>query len=123
VVPDFAQPSGSLPLRTSRPTPTTVVLHVAGEVDILTTPALDGELTRQLGTIRGNLVVDLTEVSFFASSGLAVLMRAAHTAEEHGVRLVLVAASRTVLRPLEVTRTASQFVIFESLDEALAHCG
>jgi len=49
-----------------------------------------------------------------------VLIRAADTASTRGVRLLLVAANRAVLRPLEVTRTVELFSIHDSVHAALA---
>lgn len=107
-------------MHVSTPFPGGLVLHVSGEVDTLTAPELDVELDRHLGDGASCLVIDLTGVSFLASSGLAVLVKAAHTAEQRGTRLALVTASRAVVRPLEVTRTAELFTIHESLSAAEA---
>src|SRR5918994_436794 len=74
----------------SRPRPDTVVLAVRGEIDTLTAPAFTAA-TEELLTAQGEvLVMDLAEVRFLASSGLAVLISAAHRAEERGIRLRLV---------------------------------
>jgi anti-sigma B factor antagonist len=102
----------------SRPHPDTVVLAVRGEIDTLTAPAFT-EATEELLTTPGAvLVMDLTEVRFLASSGLAVLISAAHRAEERGVRLRLVAANRAVRRPLEITGTAVLFDLHPDLRSA-----
>jgi anti-sigma B factor antagonist len=61
----------------------------------------------------------LSDVPFFGSSALAVLIRAADVAGKRGVRLLLVAVNRAVLRPLEVTRTAELFSIHGSVEAAL----
>jgi anti-sigma B factor antagonist len=119
-VPEATQPD-ELSLTSSSPADGCVVLTVAGEVDLLTTPALDAEIGKQLigGSLR-TLVLDLNGVVFFGSSGLAALIRAASVAQEHGVRLLLVAAGRAVLRPLEVTTTANLFDVHATVDAALA---
>jgi anti-sigma B factor antagonist len=93
----------------SRPRPDTAVLTVRGEIDTLTAAAFTAA-TEELLTAPGDvLVMDLTEVRFLASSGLAVLIAAAHRAEERGIRLRLVVTSRAVRRPLEITGTATLF--------------
>lgn len=122
-MPDPTQPVGELPIKVSQLLAHTTAIHVGGEVDLLTTPALDSEITSRLSAPdTRTLVLDLSKVSFFGSSGLAALVRANQTAQERGVRLLLVATSRVVLRPLEVTNTADQFTIHETLDAALADC-
>lgn len=110
-----------LRLTSSRPTTACAVLHVEGEVDLLTTPSLDTEVTKQLtNNPPADVVVDLSAVTFFGSSGLALLIRAAQTAAANNVRLSLVASNRAVLRPLEVTTTKQFFTVYPTLEAALA---
>jgi anti-sigma B factor antagonist len=112
--------SGHLATRVSTPAAGRVVVHVSGEVDTLTAPELDAAVERQLDGQVTNLVLDLTGVNFLASSGLAVLIKAAHVAQERGMALSLVSANRAVVRPLEVTKTAGMFTIHDSLVAAEA---
>ena len=104
----------------SRPRPGAVVLTATGEVDTLTAPRLDAALAELLGTPEQVLVVDLTGITFLASSGLAVLIRAAHRASSSDRRLRLVTRGRPVLRPLRITGTDSLFDLHTDLDGALA---
>src|SRR5437016_4644766 len=93
----------------TRPNPGTAVLTVRGEIDTLTAPAFTAATDELLAASEEVLVMDLTEVRFLASSGLAVLITAAHRAEDRGMRLRLVISSRAVRRPLEITGTAALF--------------
>ena len=93
----------------TRPRPGAVVLEVHGEVDTLTASAFEGAVDELVAGTESTLVIDLTGVRFLASSGLAVLIRAAHRAEERGVRLRLVTSNRAVRRPLEITGTDQLF--------------
>jgi anti-anti-sigma factor len=95
------------------------VLHVSGDLDMLTAPSLDGELMKLLADSPRTLVLDLSDVPFFGSSALAVLIRALEVAGGRGVSLRLVAVNRAVLRPLEVTQTAELFSIHGSVEGAL----
>jgi anti-sigma B factor antagonist len=113
-----------LPLDTvlSRPRPGTVLLSVEGEVDALTAPALETGLDDALEAARGEVagvVVDLSGVTFLASSGLAVLIGAAHRAEAQGGRLHLVAATRAITRPLQVTGADTLFDTHADVGSAL----
>lgn len=102
----------------SRPHPDTVLLAVRGEIDTLTAAAFSAA-AQQLVTAQGDvLVMDLTEVRFLASSGLAVLISAARRAEQRGLRLQLVVTSRAVRRPLEITGTAALFDLHSDLESA-----
>lgn len=102
----------------SRPYPDTVVLTVRGEIDTLTAPAFTAATEELLSAAGQVLVMDLTEVRFLASSGLAVLITAAHRAEDRGTRLRLVVTSRAVRRPLEITGTAVLFDLHPEVESA-----
>ena len=102
----------------TRPTADCVVLQVGGEIDMLSSGTLDVALGKELEATPGDLMIDLAEVTFLASSGLAVLIRAAGEAEERGIRLTLIAQHRAVLRPLQVTRTSDRFHIEPTLGAA-----
>jgi anti-sigma B factor antagonist len=96
------------------------VLAVQGEIDTLTAPAFAAATTELVNGPDAVLVIDLTDVRFLASSGLAVLITAANRAEESGARLRLVAATRAVRRPLEITGTDQLFDLHPDLDSATA---
>lgn len=118
-MPEQNQPDGELVLEVSRPQEGVVVLQVGGDLDLLTAPGLDAELAKLIADGPEAIVLNLTGVPFFGSSALAVLIRAADTAATRGVRLMLIATNRAVLRPLEVTKTADLFSIHDSVDSAL----
>lgn len=75
------------------------VLVVVGEVDTFTAPLLDHNLVEALAEGPNLVVVDLSEVEFFGSAGLAVLLNAQ---KRFGTALQVV-ARRTVLRPIQLT--------------------
>jgi anti-sigma B factor antagonist len=102
----------------SRPGPGTVALTVRGEIDTLTAPAFTAATEELLSGPGDVLVMDLSDVRFLASSGLAVLISAAHRAEERGLRLRLVVTSRAVRRPLEITGTAELFELHPDAESA-----
>lgn len=95
---------------------TAVVLRVAGELDMLTTPKLTESITRELLAYPAVLVIDLTDVTFLASSAMAAIV-AAHE-EARAVRVV--ATSRETVRPLEVAGLTSYLAVYDTLDDALA---
>ena len=116
--PVSSDPAEFLDTEISRPRPGTAVLRVRGEIDTLTAHAFAAAAKELVTSLDERLVVDMTGVTFLASSGLAVLIQTAHRAEDRGIRLRLVAATRAVLRPLEVTATDRLFELCEDLDAA-----
>ncbi len=75
----------------------------AGEVDSSSAPLLRAELDALLDRGVIEITVDLDGVSFLDSAGLCVLAGAHRRAAENGVRLRVLASSRAVIRPLQIT--------------------
>lgn len=99
------------------PEPGVALLTVAGEIDTLTAPLLAAALDRLLACEDRVLAADLSGVTFLASSGLAVLIQAAHRA---GSTLRLIVPGRAVRRPLEITGTDQLFDLHAGRATALA---
>jgi len=78
------------------------VLHVAGEVDIATSPHLLAEAARLAGA-GGDVRLDLTDVTFIDSSALGILVRIHNDLRRRGDRLQLVAVSERVEQVLRLT--------------------
>ena len=99
----------------------TTLIHVKGEVDM----AAEGLLRRHLSEVvdeePATIVLDLTGVTFFASAGLHVLVDVGHGAAARGVTLLVVADSRIVLRPMQITGVDQLVTVLGSVDQALAH--
>ena len=96
-----------------------VVVAVAGEVDLLTADQLRGSLMTVVERYPV-VVVDLAEVQFLSSTGLAALTLAHRVAVASGNQLRLVATDRVTLRPLEITGMTAQIAVFGSTADAMA---
>ncbi len=94
------------------------VMHVVGEIDTLTAPILRSRLDEQLAEVP-LLVLDMSEVTFLGSAGLAVLVAANDEAERHQHRFRLVPGSRIVVRALEATGLLGLFDIADGVPQAL----
>lgn len=81
-----------------------VIVHVVGEIDIFTEPALTRRLDAQLQPARHltSLVVDLSSVAFIGVRGFAALLAAATNAHHRDVAFSLVGCGPGVLRLLAV---------------------
>ncbi len=82
---------------------TGVVLTVSGEVDSSTAPSLRAVVDSAFADGARSLTVDLDGVTFLDSAGLCVLAGAHRRAAEDGVVLRVVASTRAVIRPLQIT--------------------
>ncbi|HJP72679.1 MAG TPA: STAS domain-containing protein [Pseudonocardiaceae bacterium] len=106
------------PTVTVQQLPGTIVLKVAGEVDMVTAPALENAVRKALTESPDTLVIDLSAAEFFSSAGIAVLVLAHRNGA--GVSLRIVARDRIVLRPLELTGLTDDLAIYPDLEAALA---
>lgn len=96
-----------------------VVLTVTGALDILSAPTFRQALLDTLATAPKNVVVDLSDLDFLASAGLAALVeghRAAGAATGFGV----VAVGSATRRPLDLTGLTEVIAVFDTLDEAVS---
>ncbi len=74
---------------------------VLGELDIATTPELTAAL-RSLEPGYETLVVDLSRCTFFASSGISILLEQSRRAKEEGFELVVIKAPPEVQRMFDL---------------------
>lgn len=81
--------------------------RVVGEVDLLTSVTLNRELEIVLEGQPDWLRLDLREVVFMDTSGVAVLIKARRRALEAGCRFSVKSASPAIQRLLEITGLAS----------------
>jgi anti-sigma B factor antagonist len=86
-----------------------VVVHVAGEVDMLTGPSLQNHLDKALATRPTRLIVDLSGVSFMGATGLAVLIKTQRATTHQGATLQLRGVSRAAARVLQITEFIDLF--------------
>ncbi|HEY3673831.1 MAG TPA: STAS domain-containing protein [Acidimicrobiia bacterium] len=74
------------------------VLHVKGEIDLVTAPQLRASLLE----LAGNVVVDLTDVAFLDSTGIGVLVVARNRFMVDGGGLTLRRPNDVITRTLEI---------------------
>lgn len=79
-----------------------LVLHVMGEVDVSCADVLRSALADAMKEAVSEVVVDLSEVPYIDSTGIGVLVGAAHTAAEAGKQLVCEKPQRNVERVLSL---------------------
>jgi anti-sigma B factor antagonist len=80
-----------------------VRLTAAGEIDSSSAPVLAGRLDEVFDGALDHLVLDLCGVAFLDSAGLSVLATAHRRATERQISLRVLAATRAVVRPLQIT--------------------
>ena len=108
---DSALDEDALTLTTRTGRDGAVTVSVAGEVDTFTAPTLRSALDGELEWQPPKLVLDLRGIRFLGSGGLAVLVQTQVSADARGIALRLIATTRPVIRPLEVTGLLDLFTV------------
>jgi anti-sigma B factor antagonist len=80
-----------------------VRLTATGEIDSTSAPVLRDRLEALLDAGVDEITVDLADVTFLDSAGLCVLAAAYRRATAEQRRLRVLASSRAVIRPLQIT--------------------
>lgn len=100
-----------------------VVLSAHGEVDGTNAPVLHEGLTAAFAAAAARtvpVVVDLTDVPFFASSGMALLVEHHKLGARRATPLRVVAPARSPLRALRAARLDQVLDLYPDLPAALA---
>ncbi len=87
---------------TSTASATTVA--TAGDLDLTSTARFQERLADEIHLRPAALILDLTDVTFISSHGLAILLEAVTTAHSHGITCAIIASHHAVLRPIKALR-------------------
>ncbi|GLY50421.1 hypothetical protein Lesp01_40770 [Lentzea sp. NBRC 102530] len=98
-----------------------MVVRAVGEIDQDTVPALSDELQVAIAvaTPPFPVVVDLSGVTYFGSSGLNELVRQQRRARSAGVPLRIASAHRAVLRPIAMSGLDQVLDLYPDVELAL----
>ncbi len=97
----------------------TKVLPLKGEVDLHVSPTVTASLNEMIDKKPQRLVVDLSEVSYIDSAGLAALIEAMQKVEGYGGKFMLAGLQETLRSIFEISRLDQVFQIFPDTDAAL----
>lgn len=113
---------GRFVLSVSHPRPDTVVVHVAGALDLATVPAVRETVISHLDSPQ--LVLDLGRVRFFSGSAAQLLLDLRDDAAGRGCVLHLIEpADRHVRHVLDLTGLAARTLLHATVEDALQHVG
>ena len=96
------------------------VVPLKGEIDLHVSPTVTTALNEVIDKKPERLVVDLSEVSYIDSAGLAALIQAMQKMEGYGGKFMLSGLQETVRSIFEISRLDQVFQIFPDADSALA---
>jgi anti-sigma B factor antagonist len=96
------------------------VLPLKGEIDLHVSPSVTASLNAMIEKKPRRLVVDLSEVTYIDSAGLAALIEAMQKVEGYGGRFLLAGLQETVRSIFEISRLDQVFQIFPDVRAAAA---
>jgi anti-sigma B factor antagonist len=98
------------------------IVALAGELDLSTSPRLEGRLLEELHQYE-SVVVDLTRLTFIDSTGIGLLIKAHQTADGCAKLHTVVSEGSQVERVFELAGLGSCLPIFLDRDQAVAALG
>jgi anti-anti-sigma factor len=101
LAPEACSQLGRLRLRTGREGRTQVV-RLIGELDLATVRGLERELRRVERAAPAVIAIDLSELTFIASAGIAAILEASQRSSERGYRLIVVRGNPAVHRAFDI---------------------
>ena len=96
------------------------VLPLKGEIDLHVSPVVTASLNAMIEKKPERVVIDLADVPYIDSAGLAALIQAMQKVEAYGGRFSLAGLQETVRSIFEISRLDQVFRIFPDTDSALA---
>ncbi len=90
------------------------LVGLSGRLDQTVTPKVETALLKELEEGNGQLIVDMTEVSYVNSGGLRCLLTAWRKANEHEGRIVLCSLTDRVKDVFEIVGFDKVFEIYET---------
>jgi len=95
-----------------------IIVCPMGEIDLGRSPSLRQQLTQAMSESYDRLVIDLSEVPYMDSSGVATLVEAMQQSRRSGSKLVLCGLQDKVRSIFEIARLDTVFTIVDNCDEA-----
>lgn len=96
------------------------VVKLSGEVDLSNSPGARKVILACLKKMK-HVMVDLSDVSYIDSSGVASLVEGFQNARSNNLEFGLIGVSDAAMSVLRLARLDQVFTIFNSLDDRLGH--
>jgi anti-sigma B factor antagonist len=97
-----------------------MVLRFHGDLDSMGTHTVETQFDAALDGVRGDVVVDMADVGFISSAGMAMLLVRGKQLRQRGGSLLLAGASPRVLEVLSLAGFHELFNIYPTVDKAIA---
>jgi anti-sigma B factor antagonist len=96
------------------------VIPLEGEIDLHVSPRITSTLNAAVKGKPRDLIIDMSNVSYIDSSGLAALIEAMQKVEKYGGKFALAALQQNVKPIFEIARLDQVFRIYPDVDSAVS---
>jgi anti-sigma B factor antagonist len=97
------------------------ILDVSGDIDFANSPEVRQSVLREIRESRSSrVIVNLSQVRYIDSSGVASLIEGLKASRDLGSRFILVGLSTSAKEVLQLSRLTKVFEIYEDEEQALA---
>ena len=97
------------------------IFDVSGDIDLATSPELRKALLRELREVRApRVVLNLKQVRYIDSSGVASLVEGLKASRDVGSRFVLFGLNKTIREVLQLSKLVRIFEIYENEEQSVA---
>lgn len=99
----------------------TTIFDVSGDIDFANSHEVRQSVLREIQERpAGRVVVNLSQVRYIDSSGVASLVEALKASRDRGSRFILIGLSTAVREVLQLSRLIKVFEVYDSEEQALA---
>lgn len=99
----------------------TTIFDVSGDIDFANSPEVRQSVLREIRESRSSrVIVNLSQVRYIDSSGVASLIEGLKASRDLGSRFILVGLSTSAREVLQLSRLTKVFEIYEDEEQALA---
>ena len=100
---------------------TTTIFDVSGDIDLANSPEVRKALLREVREIRTpRVLINLSEVRYIDSSGVASLVEGLKASRDLGSRFILFGLNGTAREVLQLSRLLKVFEVYENEENALS---
>jgi anti-sigma B factor antagonist len=103
--------------------PSAVALRLSGRLNVIASPGLKGAIQAAADAGAQAVIVDMADVIFMDSSGMAALVYGLKTMRAGGGTLVLVSVGQQARTALRISRLDTVFSLFDEMKDARAAVG
>ena len=99
----------------------TTIFDLSGDIDFANSPVVRDSVLREIRESRtSRVVVNLSQVRYMDSSGVASLVEGLKASRDLGSRFILVGLTKTTREVLQLSRLIRVFEVYDDEDQAMA---